>query len=83
MTTTTADYPIRPERLIEIRPDTCPFAFNELVIIIDDSGHDTGKHGRFVGLETNLFGYTGNGHVAIVDGPNLMIPLKYLRAVKH
>lgn len=80
----TADYPIRPERIIEeqTRP-ICHFAPNELVKIVDDSGVDTGQSARFIGLEIDMFGYTGKANVAIVGGSNLMISLKYIANVKH
>lgn len=80
----TADYPIRAERIVEAQPRPIHYAFNELVAIVDDSGMDTGESARFVGLEIDLFGnYTGKAHISIVGGGNTMIEQKYLRAVKH
>jgi len=76
----TADYPIHEETITRV----CPFGHNELVEILDAQGKPTGKRAYFVAEEVDMFYQpTGKGHVATVGGPNIGVPYKQLRSVKH
>ena len=84
MTASTADYPIREETIIEEHRFACPFVHNEMVEILDAQGKPTGKRAYFVAEEVDMFYQpTGKGHVATVGGPNIGVPYKQLRSVKH
>ena len=82
--TSTADYPIREETIIEEHRFVCPFIHNELVEILDAQGKPTGERGYFFAREIDMFNQdTGRAAVGLIGGANIYKPFKQLRSVTH